>query len=79
MKFYAVVYEGPSQEGGNWSAYVPDLPGLAVTGDTRAECEALMSEGLAFHIEGLRLNGDPVPSPTSEVGYLPVANLQIAA
>lgn len=78
MKYYAVVYEGPTGEGGNWGAYVPDLPGLAVTGASRAECEALMAEGIPFHIEGLILNGDPVPPPTSEVGYLPAPSLQFA-
>ena len=79
MKYYAVVYEGPSNPGDNWSAYVPDLSGLIATGSTRAECEALMAEGIPFHIEGLIENGDPVPPPTSEVGYLPVEHLQVAA
>lgn len=79
MKYYAVVYERPLREGGNWSAYVPDLRGLAVTGDTRAECEALMAEGIPFHIEGLIEAGGPVPEPATEVGYLPVGCLRAAA
>ncbi|MGA7522538.1 MAG: type II toxin-antitoxin system HicB family antitoxin [Acidobacteriaceae bacterium] len=50
-----------------WSAYAPDLPGLGVAGTTFEETEQLIREGIEFHIEGLRADGDPVPEPTTRV------------
>ncbi len=64
---YLVVYEqGPT----GWSAYPPDLPGVGVAGSTREEVEELIREAIAFHVEGLRADGDPVPPPTSASGYV---------
>ena len=70
MKKYLVIFE-PTSTG--YSAYVPDLPGLAIFGDTRAETEQNAREGIAFHIEGLLLDGLPVPDPTTESATLEVA------
>ena len=68
---YAVVIEkGESSFG----AYVPDLPGCVAVASTKQEVEQLIAEAIAFHIEGLLENGDPVPEPSSEVEYIqPVA------
>jgi predicted RNase H-like HicB family nuclease len=57
---WSVVYERTST---GWSAYVPALPGLGVTGDTRAEVEQLIREGIVFHLEGLVEEGLPIPDP----------------
>lgn len=70
MKRYLVVVE---QTDTGYSAYSPDLPGCASTGRTRAEVEANMREAIEFHIEGLRLEGYPVPEPSSESTYIDVA------
>ena len=67
---YAIVIE---KAGENYSAYVPDLPGCIATGATVSEVEAEMREAIAFHLEGLRADGLPVPDPASQVGYLEVA------
>lgn len=48
----------------NFGAWAPDLPGCVATGETVEECERLMREAIAFHIEGLREGGDPVPPPS---------------
>jgi predicted RNase H-like HicB family nuclease len=69
MKEYAVVFEKTET---GWSAYAPDLPGLGVAGDTFEETEQLMREGIEFHIEGLRADGEPVPEPTTRVGEIAV-------
>jgi len=53
---YALVIEGDGSA--NYSAYTPDLAGVAATGDTLEECEAAMREAIEFHIEGLRLAGE---------------------
>lgn len=58
--YVVVIEEGPDSIG----AWSPDLPGVFAVAETRAECESLMREAMAFHIEGLIENGDPVPEPT---------------
>ena len=63
---YAVVIE---QTKSNYSAYVPDLPGCVATGYTIEEVEAQIREAIAFHLEGLREDGTPLPHPASHVEY----------
>ncbi|HEX5123751.1 MAG TPA: type II toxin-antitoxin system HicB family antitoxin [Rhodanobacteraceae bacterium] len=67
---YAIVIERAE---GNYSAYVPDLPGCVATGDTLAEVESGMREAIAFHLDGLREDGLPIPPASSQVEYLDVA------
>ncbi len=64
---YAIVIE---QAAGNYSAYVPDLPGCIATGATVAEVEQEMRAAIRFHIEGLEEDGLPVPVPSSVVEYV---------
>lgn len=49
---YPIVIEGDGST--NYSAYCPDLPGVAATGDTVEECQQQMREAIAFHLESLR-------------------------
>ncbi len=67
---YAVVIE---EAVNNYSAYVPDLPGCVATGATAEEVETQIREAIAFHLEGLRADGLPVPHPSSRVEYVEVA------
>ena len=67
---YAVVIEKAED---NYSAYVPDLPGCIATGATVEEAEREIREAIAFHIEGMREDGLPVPQPTSRVEYVELA------
>ena len=64
---YAVVIEKAE---GNYSAYVPDLPGCVATGDTVAAVEQEIRTAIRFHIDGLREDGLSVPNPTSSVEYI---------
>ena len=67
---YAVVIE-PAE--GNFSAYVPDLPGCVATGVTIEEVESDIRSAIEFHLEGLREDGAPIPAPSSRVEYVEVA------
>ena len=67
---YAIVIEKAE---GNYSAYVPDLPGCIATGATVAEVESEIREAIIFHLEGLREEGLPVPPSESTVDYVDVA------
>ncbi len=51
---YAIVIEKAE---GNYSAYVPDLPGCVATGATPEETERAIREAIEFHLEGLREDG----------------------
>ena len=65
MRYLVVVEKGPTSYG----AYVPDLPGCVAAADSREEVLALIKEAIEFHLEGLKEDGEPIPSPasTSEV------------
>jgi predicted RNase H-like HicB family nuclease len=64
---YAVVIE---KAAGNYSAYVPDLPGCVATGETVAAVEAEIRAAIRFHLDGLKADGLPVPAPTSIADYV---------
>jgi predicted RNase H-like HicB family nuclease len=64
---YAIVIE---KADGNYSAYVPDLPGCVATGETVAETEREIRDAIRFHIDGLKDDGLPVPQPTSIADYV---------
>jgi len=59
---YAIVIEKAQ---GNYSAYVPDLPGCVATAESIEAVEAEIREAIRFHIDGLKEDGLPVPEPTA--------------
>ena len=66
---YMVIYEsGPT----SWGAYVPDLPGVIVVGDSHDEVERLIREAVEFHLEGMREEGISIPPPSSFAGVLEI-------
>ena len=67
---YAIVIE---RAGDNWSAYALDVPGCVATGHTREDAEHELREAIAFHLDGLRQDGLPVPEASSHVGYVEIA------
>ncbi len=69
MNYVAVLEQGPR----NWSAYVPDLPGCVAAGATREETERLIQEAIEFHVEGLLLDGTPLPEPSYDAEQRGVA------
>lgn len=67
---YAIVIEKAE---GNYSAYVPDLPGCVATGGTVAEIAPQMREAIALHVEGMREDGVPLSPPSTCVEYIDIA------
>ena len=67
---YANVIE---QADGNFSAYVPDLPGCVATGTTIEEVEEQIKEAILFHLDGMREDGVSPPAAQSQVEYVEVA------
>jgi len=70
MKEYIVIYEWA---GGNYSAYVPDLPGCVACGDSLEETKDLIKEAIDLYIEELKKEGKPIPDSTTMAGPILVA------
>lgn len=68
MKYLAVLEKGESSYG----AFVPDLPGCIAVGEDREQTLRLLEEAVAFHIEGLRAEGLPVPPPHCDTAQVEV-------
>jgi predicted RNase H-like HicB family nuclease len=64
---YAIVIE---KADGNYSAYVPDLPGCVAAAESVEAVEVEIREAVRFHIEGLKADGSPIPQPTSIADYV---------
>jgi predicted RNase H-like HicB family nuclease len=67
MKRYLIVVE---QTRTGFSAYSPDLPGCVSTGRTREDVEQNMREAIAFHLDGLREDGQALPEPNTYSTYV---------
>ncbi|UZR27142.1 type II toxin-antitoxin system HicB family antitoxin [Methylococcus mesophilus] len=67
---YAIVIE---PAGGNFSAYVPDLPGCIATGATLQETEVNIREAILLHLDGIKEDGEPIPVPSAVVEYCELA------
>ena len=65
---YLVLIEGGPPS--NYSAWSPDLPGCAATGDTLEEVEQGMRTAIALHLEGLAEDGQAAPEPSGPGVYV---------
>jgi len=63
MKKYIALFE--YDEAGGYAVTFPDLPGLASAGDDYDEAFRMAHEALALHLEGLKVEGYPIPAPRS--------------
>ena len=62
---YSIVVEG---EPGSYSAYVPELPSIVITGETPAEVVTRAGEAIRFYFEFM----DSERSPTAMVQEIEV-------
>jgi predicted RNase H-like HicB family nuclease len=62
MRYATIIEQMPT----NYSAYVPDLPGCIATGATVEEVLAQIQAAISFHLEGLQLEGLPIPASTTK-------------
>jgi predicted RNase H-like HicB family nuclease len=67
-KRYLILIEGGPPS--NYSAWSPDLPGCAATGDTLEDVEREMRTAIAFHLEGLAEDGESIPEPSGPGVYI---------
>jgi predicted RNase H-like HicB family nuclease len=69
MRYIVILERGQTSFG----AYAPDLPGCVAVGETQEEVLQLMQEAIEIHLEGLKEEGLPIPSPTSSSEYIEVS------
>lgn len=68
MRYMVVVEKGPESYG----AYVPDLPGCVAVGESEEEVLQLIQEAIEFHLQGLKQEGQAIPSPHSSSAFVEV-------
>ncbi|MCG9890505.1 MAG: type II toxin-antitoxin system HicB family antitoxin [Thermosynechococcaceae cyanobacterium MS004] len=68
MQYLTIIEKTPT----GYSAYSPDLLGCVSTGKTYEDVEQNMREAIAFHLEGLRLEGYEIPQPSTLSTYIEV-------
>jgi len=66
MNRYLIIVEETET---GYSAFSSDLPGCVATGKTRKEVEHTMREAIQFHIDGMKEDGEQIPSPHSYSTY----------
>ena len=66
MRYATITEKMPN----NYSAYVPDLPGCVATGSSIEEISFEIQSAITFHLEGLKLEGLPIPEPTTMCEYV---------
>ncbi len=59
---FNVIYEGDDTQG--WSAFVPDLPGVAAAADTQDQTRTLIHRAIEMHLSGMVEDGIAIPEPT---------------
>jgi predicted RNase H-like HicB family nuclease len=53
------------QSGSDYGVDFPDFPGCITAGRTLEEARRMAGEALAFHVDGMREDDEPIPPPSS--------------
>ena len=59
LTYAIIMYEGPN----NWDGYAPDVPAVFSAGDDIDDQRKRLASAIAFHLECLAADGDPIPYP----------------
>ena len=58
------------QDDSDYGVSCPNVPGCITAGATLDEARSMAEEALAFHIEGLEADGEPIPQPSGLDGVM---------
>jgi len=75
--FRMLVHFEPESE--KWRVTVPEMPGFAVVGASRAEAVSAAEEELERHIDQLNMNGLEVPKPVDEEEWGTELSIELSA
>jgi predicted RNase H-like HicB family nuclease len=62
MEYIAYLHKDRDSD---YGVSFPDFPGCISAGSTLEEARRMAAEALAFHIEGMRKDGEEIPDPSS--------------
>jgi predicted RNase H-like HicB family nuclease len=62
MKYIAYLHKDKNSD---YGVSFPDFPGCITAGSTLEEARSMAAEALAFHVEGMREDGDAIPEPST--------------
>jgi predicted RNase H-like HicB family nuclease len=62
MEYIAYLHK---DKGSDYGVSFPDFPGCVTAGATLEEARRMAAEALAFHIRGMREDGEKVPEPST--------------
>jgi predicted RNase H-like HicB family nuclease len=65
---YIILIEGGPPS--NYSAWSPEVPGCAATGETIEECVENMHEALSGHLDVMQEHGESIPEPSGPGVYV---------
>jgi predicted RNase H-like HicB family nuclease len=60
--YVALLHKDPDSD---YGVSFPDFPGCITAGSTLEEAWRLAEEVLAFHMDGMRSGGEPIPQPST--------------
>ena len=58
---YRIQFE--DADDGGVGAFLPDMPGVAVVGETRSEALEMLDKAVRWHVEALLADGTTLPEP----------------
>jgi predicted RNase H-like HicB family nuclease len=61
-QYIALIHKDADSD---FSVSFPDLPGCVTAGSTLDEARDMAAEALAFHLEGMKQDGEAIPEPSS--------------
>jgi predicted RNase H-like HicB family nuclease len=62
MEYIAYLHKDKNSD---YGVSFPDFPGCITAGSSLEEARRMAGEALAFHVAGMREDGDPIPEPSS--------------
>jgi len=62
MEYIAYLHKDKKSD---YGVSFPDFPGCITAGSTLEEAGARSAEALAFHVAGMREDGEPIPKPST--------------
>ena len=69
-QYIALIHKDANSD---YGVSFPDLPGVISAGRTLDEARDMAAEALAFHLEGMQADGEPLPEPSSLEDIMAIA------
>ena len=71
MRYPVLIHKDSDSD---YGVTVPDLPGCFSAGESIEEALAMAGEAIELHLEGMKAEGYPIPTPSTESTYLEIVH-----